>query len=283
MIIPSEVKKCVVFVCRPIQTQHGEAWEAIGTGFLVGFPAQDVEGHHTYLVTAKHLTVKLGTERIAARVNNKQGGITHLLGENVTWYDHPDHENNPADLSVTHIGTVDAYDAKTIPISMFLSEEALASEQVGVGDEVFFTGLFSHLAGAKKNLPIVRVGNLAMIPEQKVPLKMFGDMEAYLIEARSLGGISGSPVFVRQTVPLGVSPFYLLGIMHGHWDIPVNIEDIIPNNDDTEDGVGARGVNMGIAIVTPVKKILETLMRPDLQKKRNEVEQRHLKANTKIQ
>ena len=63
-------------------------------------------------------------------------------------------------------------------------------------------------------------------------------MSAYLIEARSIGGLSGSPVFVRETViyddatltyakgskkEKGVAyltgQFHFLGLIHGHWEI----------------------------------------------------------------
>ena len=55
----------------------------------------------------------------------------------------------------------------------------------------------------------------------------------YLVEARSIGGMSGSPVFVRQTLSMqiarksgpAVTGFMpgtgetLLGMAEGHWDI----------------------------------------------------------------
>ena len=102
-----------------------------------------------------------------------------------------------------------------------------------------------------------------------------GDMEAYLIEARSIGGLSGSPVFVN----LGTSRlkdgqvhlstrrynFHLLGLMHGHWDVP-----LLEVDGTSEDSVGQRKVNMGIGIVVPAKKILEALEHPMIKKQDDE-------------
>jgi hypothetical protein len=78
-----------------------------------------------------------------------------------------------------------------------------------------------------------------------------GQIDAYLIEARSIGGLSGSPVFYhshgspvsayRPAAPDRFSPikdqsFYLMGIVNGHYN---------QNRDDIEK------VNTGIAFVTP--------------------------------
>jgi hypothetical protein len=81
-------------------------------------------------------------------------------------------------------------------------------------------------------------------------------MEAYLIEARSIGGLSGSPVFVnlgvvretpdRPPFTLGRVAVYLLGLVHGHWDVESGL-------------IGEANVNMGIAIVTPIQKAAEMI------------------------
>ena len=102
-----------------------------------------------------------------------------------------------------------------------------------------------------------------MIPEEneKVPTK-YGDVDAYLIEARSIGGLSGSPVFLRDT---STGKIYLFGLAHGHWDIPpANKNDIQIDYDSKS------SVNMGIAIVIPATKILEVLYHEEFIKIRNQ-------------
>jgi hypothetical protein len=99
-------------------------------------------------------------------------------------------------------------------------------------------------------------------------------MDAYLIESRSIGGLSGSPVYVRRTLGLphpqtdpdgrremlfGAGRFFLLGLAHGHWDIKESELNKFTYVQDAK-----RGVNMGIAIVVPASKIIETLDHPRL-------------------
>jgi hypothetical protein len=83
------------------------------------------------------------------------------------------------------------------PYSGCITAEHMQEHEVAVGDEVFITGLFSQRHGTRRNIPIVRVGNLACMTEEKVSTNYFGDMDAILIEARSIGGLSGSPVFLN--------------------------------------------------------------------------------------
>jgi hypothetical protein len=150
---------------------------------------------------------------------------------------------------------------------MCVSGKIISENEIGIGDEVFLTGLFRHHFGSRKNIPIVRVGNLAALTEKKVATRDYGLIDAYLIEARSIGGISGSPVFVNLGVTRSIGGtvkhsqrgpiFYLLGLVHGHYDI--NENEIDSATLDAEDALTPAKVNMGIAIVVPVKKILEVI------------------------
>jgi hypothetical protein len=86
-----------------------------------------------------------------------------------------------------------------------------------------------------------------------------GKMDAYLIEARSIGGLSESPAFVYRTVPFCTGNFYLLGLIHGHRDIAPELKNDLDMPHDLFEKV-----NMGIAIVVPAKKILEVLNQPKI-------------------
>jgi hypothetical protein len=97
-----------------------------------------------------------------------------------------------------------------------------------------------------------------------------------LIEARSIGGLSGSPAFVFETVPVGIGTFYLLGLMHGHWDIPPQMKNDFKINPEL-----FGRVNMGIAIVVPAKKILEVLNHPQLVTQRENTEKKMAKLQPK--
>ncbi len=97
-------------------------------------------------------------------------------------------------------------------------------------------------------------------------------VDAYLIEARSIGGLSGSPAFVhlpairtldgKTDISLQKSSYqvYLLGLMHGHFDVEdLNLDVVL---DDPKDA--SSGIHSGIGVVIPVEKIIETVMQSKL-------------------
>ena len=250
MRVPDEVRQCVVFIGLPVtipDAQQGIRFQ--GTAFFVSVPSESEQGwNYVYLVTAKHVAMKLAGQTFVVRINTKNGKSAHVIGEGTQWWYHTTDES--VDVALIPFLPPEEFEYKHIPSPMFLSDEMMRDKKIGTGDEVFVTGLFAHLTGAARNLPIVRMGNIAMMPGEPVPTKEFGDIEAYLIEARSIGGVSGSPVFVFKS-----NRYYLLGLMHGHWDIPPQSKNDAMRVD--EDTYGQ--VNMGIAIVVPAKKILEVL------------------------
>jgi hypothetical protein len=73
-----------------------------------------------------------------------------------------------------------------------------SAEAVGMclGDEVFICGAFVGRVGYRKNIPVVRIANIAAMPEEPIDFAS-PKHPAYLIETRSLGGTSGSPVFLN--------------------------------------------------------------------------------------
>jgi hypothetical protein len=227
-----------------------------------------------YFVTARHLADDLGNRsaRIIVGRKDRQGIIPVPKTDN-NWYTHPDKSVDVAVLPLSPLSVTWDLDIKALPVRGFLDRDGLESKQIGIGDEVFMPGLFTFAPGSKRILPILRHGNIAMLPDDHIQVDS-GFSEVYLIEARSMGGISGSPVFARRTVGIqtndaqgdagsimcGVSgEYYLIGLAHGHWDIresEINKAVFTHNRQ--------RGVNLGIAVVVPAHKILEVLNHPDL-------------------
>jgi hypothetical protein len=268
MRVPDEIRQCVVFIGLPIPRLDGQiAIEFRGTAFFVGIESETQKGiSYVYLVTAKHVATKLEGLPFMVRINTIEGGSELVQGQGAKWWYHP--EDEAVDVAVIpYAPDQTKFEYKMIPTSMFLTDSILQEKSIGTGDEVFITGLFAHLTGSAKNLPIIRMGNIAMLPGERVPTNEFGDIEAYLIEARSIGGLSGSPVFVNWQ-GIGINSYYLFGLMHGHWDIPPQNKNDMVRSDDDKHG----SVNMGIAIVVPAKKILEVINRPELVeiRKRND-------------
>ena len=282
MRVPDEVRKCVVFIGRTVTVVDKDGQPSTqdfleGTGFLVAVPSERVpDVLLTYVVTAAHVAERVEGD-FWVRENTTRGrGRRQMSG--AQWYRHP--EGRSVDVAVLPFRINEDTDQKAIHIDMMiLDEERRTQLDVGVGDEVFLVGLFPSAYGRQRNTPIVRKGNLAMIPEDKIKTGDLGFIDAFLIEVHSLGGISGSPVFVRETValevqkpPRGNSPsrsgslhgagsHYLLGLVHGHWEIDEADFNALYFRAPTPQ---ERSANLGIALVIPASKIIETINQPAL-------------------
>jgi hypothetical protein len=265
--ISNLLTKSVGFVSRFEEDAEGATLRFGGTAFIVGVPTDEnfVLGH---IVTAKHVAKAIQPDEAVIAMNAKDGLPLFLRTGSQQWFFHPT-EADCVDVAVLPFGSprFKEYDITWIPEAMFATDQRIAEYKIGLGDELVIIGLFTRFFGNKKLVPIVRTGNVAMMSGEKLPIEGFGNMEAYLAEGRSIGGLSGSPVFVRNTVQMpmqtaegtrgslsGLGACLLFGLMHGHWEVPGSF--------GTEEQ--AEAVNMGVSIVVPAKKILETLYHPEL-------------------
>jgi hypothetical protein len=161
-----------------------------------------------------------------------------------------------------------------------------SAEAVGLclGDEMFICGAFVGRVGYRKNIPVVRIANVAAMPEEPIDFAS-PKQPAYLIETRSLGGTSGSPVFLnlqdhrvmrrvhgyrigmtqstpdtheqRNTTHL-ILPYLLLGMFiyfHGG-NFP---QDFVAEDDSEIHPLKDVDFNAGIGITLPVSVITDLL------------------------
>jgi hypothetical protein len=296
--MPDVVLECVAYIGTPMHVgvrdsalfYHGSAFVvSVRHGGMIFF----------YLVTARHVAEKvLGLPDPVARMNDIRGKpfeadlrhIPHAVAErlglpkNDDWHEHDDPSVDLAvrSFSPRHDSARRGFELPKlrgighVPDYMFVKDRQFSRNGLGVGDEVYIPSLFSFAKGERSNSPILRVGNLAMIPKERVKSvdAAFGPMEAYLIEARSLSGMSGAPVLIRETVALqkpsgkferfdqrrpqfhGGGKFYLLGVIHGHWDVRAEAANESEPQVELDRKVS---VNVGVAIVTPARKIANIL------------------------
>ncbi|MGA2555914.1 MAG: hypothetical protein ABSG04_06525, partial [Verrucomicrobiota bacterium] len=194
MRVPDEIKKCVVFFVMPIPVAGGVVLEYKATGFFVAVKLDGL--FFVYLVTAKHVAEKLEGREFGIRVNTRDGKSTIYRappGANLPWHYHP--TDAVADVAVWSWTPGPEADCLHVDSETIFTKEVCSKIGLGIGDEVCMVGLFSFHEGQSRNHPILRIGNIAMLPDERIKTSM-GEMEAYLIEARSIGGLSGSPVFV---------------------------------------------------------------------------------------
>jgi len=264
MIIREDIRKCVVFI--GYRMADGKMRLA-GSGFFLGKESTEQKADNVFLVTAKHVIDgirRLGLPEVFIRANATNGTSVWVRCQSNDWLFHK--TDTSVDVALLRIGVPAQLDHLVFPHGLCVTDEVLKSHAVGLGDEVFVVGLFRHHHGNKRNIPIVRVGNLAAMTEEKVETRDFGLVDAYLIEARSIGGLSGSPVFLNLGVvrfienqvkhAQGGPMFFLLGLVHGHYDVP---ESAVDGSGLDSDTFSVERVNTGIAIVVPMHKIFEVI------------------------
>lgn len=268
---PPDLLKCVIFL--GYKDQAGK-FHFAGSAFWVSRAGPDdikSEYRPAYLTTAAHVIDEIwkrGTDkRVWVRLNTKDGNQEAVETPVEGWRRHPDPN---VDVAVLKIG-IGGYDHAAWPLEQCVIGDKLdtiesGDRKVELADEICFAGLFYPHAGQRRNRPIVRVGTVAALREEPVLSRDNRPMDVYLVESLSIGGLSGSPVFIdirtaKTTLPPSygymaaaydsASParFKLLGLIHGHFG-----GDILPDatNDDGEE---IAHPNMGIAMVIPAEKI----------------------------
>jgi hypothetical protein len=268
---------------------------ADGTGFVLMFEAYGFA--FPYVVTAKHVVDQAAGRKtpqkdVLIRFNLKVGGVDYLKTALSSWHTHPDHlekGGKPNYIDVAAFGLcdyehwaksdIDKYDFSYLMEADICTNEIIQKYNIGLGDEVVIPGLFHSHIGTQRNVPIVRTGNIAAMRGEPVPTSN-GLADAYLVEMRSVGGISGSPVLTHMAIrpdemhPESENPtriekskktHFLLGIIQGHYTITTQDEWIFK----TDQLVG--DINAGVAVVIPSSKIVETICQPTALGKEQEV------------
>ncbi|MGA2986628.1 MAG: hypothetical protein ABSG32_22740 [Terriglobia bacterium] len=277
--IPDELLKCVVFLgYEDIDKRKHFA----GSAFWISRPGpEDIRDtcRHAYLITAWHVVDYIQKRsidgRVYMRVNTKNGVQEWHEIPLACWKSHP---NLAVDIAVMKIGIAPDLEHRVWPMESCVINENLnppdstytGDRKVELGDEVCFAGLFFPHSGIKKNIPVVRIGNIASLRNEPVLNRDNLPMDVYLVESHSIGGLSGSPVFIDIITAKGVLPpnggytaaayehkspsrFMLFGLVHGHFG-----EDLEPDS-FADDGKDKVHINTGMAMVVPAEKINEAL------------------------
>jgi hypothetical protein len=273
MVIGEAYRKCVVFLFVDVpDPDTGQLKRTpAGTAFLAGIPAEPIDTSvdtsttpgpfYRYLITARHvvaLSRKYGSLFVRIHLANGTASFMELAPE--VWHEHPTTE-----VAVALLRLSAPIDHVLIAIDQFAIDSKVVEYGIATGDEVFFVGLFSEHPGVERNQPILRFGNIALMPDEKLLVNL-GDstarIRAYLVEARSWGGHSGSPAFVYfppdrfgNSISVGVTlPIFLLGLVQGHYDIKSDVQFI------GDVGEAQVSMNAGIAAVVPGQEIHDLLM-----------------------
>jgi len=132
-----------------------------------------------------------------------------------------------------------------VPRHSFIDRATITYLNIGPGDEAFVVGRFINHEGRQRNLPTARFGCIAQMPWEPISRdRQYGQppfmQESFLIEARSIGGYSGSPVFVY--IPI-------FGDRTGveNWSPTSNLTKLVDNEwgDTTAQGPWLLGIDWG--------------------------------------
>jgi hypothetical protein len=290
--VSDDLRKTVIFFGIADDTPGRGGINCFGTGFFVHY--EDTG----YLVTAKHLANELHDTPFLLRLNKRDGSSENIHSDGGTWAMHPDPTVDVAAIPF-NIPASSSYDVVYLPLAQMSGEHWVRDGEIGIGDFTYTVGLFRLMSGEKRNLPVVHFGTIALVPnDERVPVRDWSNrnrviqVEGYLIETQSLQGLSGAPVFVRPTVPMSLVPpnllldprslpggrlpeamhslaprqsVVLLGLWQGSWDAPA--EAIVGAGQDVR-------VPVGMGVVVPAEKIVETLEIEGLKNMRKNIKEK---------
>jgi hypothetical protein len=300
MRVPDEILNCVCFLATKARVPGRRGLEDffLGTGFFI-----QVESAHTthyYLITARHLIDRArenGYPDLFIRLNRRDGDARTIpISSDWIFPDNPASDVAVLPFDVTREFLLEFW-FRPIPFAMLLTKEKADKHWVGAGDDVVIPGLFKYRWGHGRNMPVLRSGIISSMPHPNEPFTQESEDEkdvhlyhAYLIETRSIGGVSGSPVFLviePFRVPIAKIPdpkklqwdYCLIGLIREHWDLDRQdaAQDLpVPSRKKGKTQKAKpdefRYLNTGIAQVTPITEIESLINGDSLMKERQEAD-----------
>jgi hypothetical protein len=259
-LIPSQYMQAAAFVYGSEDNAKRDV-DFIAAATVVSIPSSVTgAGDYYYVVTNEHVVRDFTELTIRFQGFHPTTGdsILHKCRfKKLDWTIDKD-----SDLAITPISFPTKFMHATIPIGMFVTEEKRTQHRIAYGDEVFLVGRL-QLNGVYYttwNTVLMRFGNISMLPTD--------DKANYIVELRSIGGHSGSPVFVYDT-PFSFSGtrsasqkfgILFLGINRGHvvdYDALVAFDPI--QKKQVEHPKWIVRTNMSLAYVIQGDKILRLL------------------------
>lgn len=266
MLVPQENIKCVVFIA--LKLANGQ-YRFVGTGSLL---YHMIDGKpFKCLATAKHVIngIKdVGLDMAYVRFNLKNGKAKWFEIPIKYWFKNP---NKNVDVAICAIRWEDNFDHLYFSLEHCATKKEIAIHEVEAGDDVFIPGLFKNHHGITRNIPIIRQGSIAAMAGDKLQTSLH-KMDGHLIECRSIGGLSGSPVFINAQIknyfilkerkdPSLLKATLLLGIVYGHYNHKNPYDDVKKSKDKPNPIDDFEKLNTGITIVTPAEKVIDTLLK----------------------
>jgi hypothetical protein len=282
MRIDDKILKTTVFV----GVESGGKFVPLGTGFFAAIVYRDAVC--TYLVTAQHVFDAVAGDYVSVRLNRKGGDSETVRVSKLNAWPHERPEN---DIVAIPMGiSPDVYDQFIVDVSRSELDSARVLMQPSLGDEVVAVGLYTSHYGRVRNAPVVRVGHIAAMPDEPVKTSA-GYVASYLVEIRSIAGLSGSPVYLNPPdvrVHKGKmqhrteSMHVPVGVLVGYHVVESKEDQIAVPQFQGDDARASSALsqderNTGFTVVIPIERVTEVLEREPVKSMREDVVDDHLK------
>jgi hypothetical protein len=282
--LDERLRECVSFLFIDVADGGAIVKWPIGTTFflLKSLATEDevetssqIDNSHdcfvAYSVTAAHVIKEsIKCNPIYIRINKRDG----------TYYDQPTDprkwiRDDASDVAIYEVGDVpidkEQQAVRCLCFPNLATDQYMESIPVTAGYEVFFLGLFAAHPGKTRAQPVIRFGNISLMRHDKIDTYLSNadaqadrksEIDAYLVEARSWGGQSGSPaLFYYPPLEPSSSPLWIrfqtpivLGLVHSQYE-----------HQELADTPLA---SAGITMVVPASKIRTLVLRRKLREKR---------------
>lgn len=252
MLLIERALRCVVFIGAVSDPDSfSSTFVPYGTGFVFSVFHKEIQ--FDYIVTCYHIIELFKGDTVWIRLNLKDGGSRTVPVSKNSWV-----FDSKQDIAVLSQQIGEFADVLRIIDKDVLTKEVIKNlsehhRPVVPTELTFLVGLFTSHYGIERNIPITRMGNIAAMPEDPI-FTNTGYVKAYLIETRSIGGLSGSPVFLSRVSYFSISEDVLATIFFGMMRGRLNTKDV---NDVVAGDSLADTINTGIGVVVPGEDIME--------------------------
>lgn len=199
-MLNNQEKTLLYSTVRIVITNSHSSGDSVGTGFIVSVPSPSLEGEsYLFLVSNRHVFVD-PTHQISLVFTKRQiDSLEPSLGEIAKFSQsgfsggyiaHPDHNIDLACVNMSSFGEPEL----GLYFRHYSQENLLnaTSQDLSVGQDVFFIGYPDGRYDVVNHLPIMRKGCIA----SSVNVDFNGEKQ-FLIDAQVFQGSSGSPVFAE--------------------------------------------------------------------------------------
>lgn len=137
MLIPDAYRRCATFLFVKDSGSTGESLTPRATAFFMTAPVSPV-ARQCYVVTARHVVsaARANNAGLWVRLNDLAGSFKDLHLADDAWVEH-----DVSDVAAARLAAPGDWDIAPIPVEQLLTGPLSQRMGLGVGDEVFFSGL----------------------------------------------------------------------------------------------------------------------------------------------